>query len=196
MNDNELLTAVREQRNKIPMTVPVEQVISRGRAVRARRRIPRLAAALAAAVGAAVAVTALLPASHPASQQPASHQPVAQLTAWTVVKLPGGDVAVTIHELYYPAGLQRKLRADGVPASVTFYAGQRYRSSCRAYPAGRALLRKVFPSDPEEPLAAIVISPSALPAGTGVYINDSSNPYGYIGVEAGLVHASKRCTGS
>ena len=29
MNDNELLTAVREQRNTIPMTVPVEQVISR-----------------------------------------------------------------------------------------------------------------------------------------------------------------------
>jgi hypothetical protein len=60
--------------------------------------------ALAAVAGAAVAVTALLPAGHPAR-----HQPGAQLTAWTVVKQPGGDVAVTIRELYNPAGLQRKL---------------------------------------------------------------------------------------
>jgi hypothetical protein len=61
MNDNELLTAVREQRNKIPMTVPVEQVISRGRRVRARRRVPALAAVLAVAAAAVVAVTSLLP---------------------------------------------------------------------------------------------------------------------------------------
>ena len=61
MNDNELLTAVREQRNKIPMTIPVEQVISRGRRLRARRRVPALAAALAATAAAAVALTSLLP---------------------------------------------------------------------------------------------------------------------------------------
>jgi hypothetical protein len=47
MNDDELLTAVREQRTKVSMTVPVEQVISRGRAVHARRRILVLAAVLA-----------------------------------------------------------------------------------------------------------------------------------------------------
>jgi hypothetical protein len=46
MNDDELLTALREQRTKVSMTVPVEQVISRGRAVRARRRILVLAAVL------------------------------------------------------------------------------------------------------------------------------------------------------
>lgn len=191
MNDNELITAVRESVADVHTTTPVEQILSRGRAVRARRRIRSLAAALAAAAGAAVAVTALLAASHPAS-----HEPGAQLTAWTVVKLPGGDVAVTIRELYYPAGLQRKLRADGVPASVTFDAARNYPSWCRAYPAGRALLRKVFPPDPGAPLAAVVIRPSALPTGTGVYLNDSSNPYGYIGLETGLVYASKRCTGS
>ncbi len=43
------------------MTVPVEQVISRGRRVRARRRVPALAAALAVTAAAVVAVTALLP---------------------------------------------------------------------------------------------------------------------------------------
>jgi hypothetical protein len=59
MNDDELLTAVRQQRSKVPMTVPVEQVIRRGRAVRARRRIVGLAVALVVAA-AVVAVTALL----------------------------------------------------------------------------------------------------------------------------------------
>ena len=57
-DDDELLTAVREHRTKIPMTVPVEQVIRRGRAVRARRRILGLAVTLAATV---FAVTARLP---------------------------------------------------------------------------------------------------------------------------------------
>ena len=61
MNDDELITMVREQRTKVPMTVPVEQVISRGRAVRARRQLPGLAAVLAVAAAAVVAVTALLP---------------------------------------------------------------------------------------------------------------------------------------
>jgi hypothetical protein len=58
-NDDELLTAVREQRSKVLMTVPVEQVIRHGRAVRARRRIVGLAVALLV-VAAVVAVTALL----------------------------------------------------------------------------------------------------------------------------------------
>ena len=40
MNDNELITVLREQRGKVPMDTPVEQVIRRGRAVRARRRVP------------------------------------------------------------------------------------------------------------------------------------------------------------
>jgi len=35
MNDDELLTAVQEQRAKISMTVPAEQAIRRGRTVRA-----------------------------------------------------------------------------------------------------------------------------------------------------------------
>ena len=191
MNDSELITAVRESVADVHTATPVEQILSRGRAVRARRRIPSLAAALAVAVGAAVAVTVLLPASHPASRQPGT-----QLTAWTVVKLPGGDVSVTIRELFYPAGLQGKLRAAGVPASVSFDAARRYPSWCRAYPAGRALLHKVFPSHPGAPTAAIVIRPSALPPGAGVYLNDTSNPYGFIGLETGLVRASPRCTGS
>ena len=39
-------------------------------------------------------------------------------------------------------------------------------------------------------------TPSALPPGAGVYIDDYSNPYGYVGLQIGLVHTSKQCTGS
>jgi hypothetical protein len=188
MNDSELITMVRESVTDVHTATPVEHILRRGRLVRARRRIAGLIAALAAAGGTAAAVTALLSAGHPAS-----YQPRARLAAWTVVRLPGGDISVTIHEMFYPAGLQRKLRAVGVPASVTF-GGRHSPSSCRSYPASRALLADVFPPDPGNPTAAIVIRPSALPAGAGVYIDDTSNPYGYVGLTTGLVHTGKRCT--
>jgi hypothetical protein len=81
MKDSELLTAVREQRNKIPMTVPVEQVISRGRRVRARRRVPALAAALAVTAGAVVAVTLLLPGPQAGGGLAAAHSLRARLLA-------------------------------------------------------------------------------------------------------------------
>ena len=188
MSDNDVLRAVGDSLWEVPMAKPpqVQDIMAWGRATRRRRRVPAVAASLAVVAGAAVALTVLLPASHPAS-----HQPGLQLTAWTVVKEPGGTIKVTIRELHNPAGLQHKLRADGVPASVTFYSGYPYPSSCRAYPASQALINKVFPGP------GVSIRPSALPTGTGVdLIGDFSNPHGGIGVEVGLVHASQRCTGS
>ncbi|HUB41278.1 MAG TPA: hypothetical protein VMA72_20735 [Streptosporangiaceae bacterium] len=147
MNDDELMTALREQRGKIPMTTPVEQIISRSRVLRARRRIPGVAATLGAVAATAIAVTVALPANHQDS-----HQPAVRLAAWTVTKLAHGDISVTIRELKDPAGLQRKLRAEGVPASVTFASHPN--PACRPYPGGapqpppRAatrLLHRVFP---------------------------------------------------
>ena len=70
MTDEELITMVREQRTSVPMTTPVEQTISRGHAVRTRRRIPGIAAAVAGAAAAVLAVAALLPAGHQANRQP------------------------------------------------------------------------------------------------------------------------------
>ncbi len=156
MNDDEMTTMLREQRDKVPMTIPVEQIVSRGRAVRARRLVPA-GGALAVATGAALAVTVLAPAGHQAGQQQAENhaarKPAVQLAAWTVTKLAGGDIFVTIRELKDPGGLQRTLRADGVPASVTFL--QHQNAACRAYPGGTPrspqttiatpLLRQVFP---------------------------------------------------
>lgn len=199
MNDRELIAAVRESVANVQTATPVGQVVRRGRAVRARRRISGAAAALAVVAVVAVAVTAVPAASPPAGRPtgpPDGQRPGAELTAWSVVKLPGGEVSVTIHQLFYPAGLQRKLRAAGVPASVIFDAVHRYPSWCRAYPASRAVLVNVFPPNLNRPAAAVVIRPSALPPGTGVYLDDLSNPYGYIGIQVGLVYASRRCTGS
>jgi murein DD-endopeptidase MepM/ murein hydrolase activator NlpD len=188
MNDDQLITAVKESVTGVHMHVPTEQIVSRSRAVRARRRIPGLAAALAVAAGTAVAVTALLPASH----QP-SHQPSVQLAAWTVAKEADGTVSVTIRELHDPAGLQRRLRADGVPASVTFF-GQLPRS-CQRYSAGTARINRVFTLRHTGRFPVMVIHPSALPGGAGVEISPPAQQP-IISVAIGLVRASPQCTGS
>jgi len=188
MNDDQLITAVKESVTGVHMHVPTEQIVSRSRAVRARRRIPGLAAAVAVVAGAAVAVTALLPASHQAS-----HQPSVQLAAWTVAKEADGTVSVTIRELHDPAGLQRTLRADGVPASVTFF-GQLPRT-CQRYPAGTALINRVFTTRHAGRFPVMVIHPSALPGGAGVEISPPAQQP-IISVAIGLVRASPQCTGS
>lgn len=55
MNDDELMTLVREQRAAVSMTTPVEEILDRGDRLRARNRIPRVVGALTVAAGAAVA---------------------------------------------------------------------------------------------------------------------------------------------
>lgn len=193
MNDDELLTGVREQRGKVPMTVPVEQVISRGRAVRARRRIPGVAGALAAAAGAALAVTALLPSAH---------QPAAQPAGWTVARQADGNIRVTIRELRDPAGLQRTLRADGVPASVTFIGHQN--PACQHYPGkGGSSPWPILLLPGRAEVRVVVIHPaffSALPARAGVLIaaghHHQTLAKGSREVIVGLVKASPQCTGS
>ena len=186
MTDEELMTMVREQRTSVPMTTPVEQIISRGRVVRTRHRIPGIAGALAGAAAVALAVAALLPGGHQAGR------PLpAQLAAWTVVRHADGTVVVTVRQLRDPAGLQRTLRADGVPATVTFSSHEP--RACRNYPLDSALMNRVF-SFNQPPL---VIHPSALPDGTGVRLSPGHYPPGGpIALSAGLVHASPRCTGS
>ena len=153
MNDNcavdtvrDSLTTARDSLTEVHMTTPLDTIVRHGRARSRRHRLTGLAGAAVVAVGAVLAVTALLPASHPAS-----HQPRVQLAAWTVTRQPGGIIHVTIRELRDPAGLQAELRADGVPASVSFGNGQQ--TACRPYPGGGfttsanpALINSVFPS--------------------------------------------------
>jgi len=209
-NDDHALTAlqdrlaeVRDSLGEAHPSIPASGIIARARRHRVRRRlIPAMTGALALAAGATLAVTMLLPASHPAGRQPG-----VQLTAWTVVRQPGGNVRVTIRELHDPAGLQRRLRGDGVPATVTF-AGQQ-NPACRPWPgatlhgrstpAGSTLFSNVFPPDPGAPSGVIVIRPSALPNGGGVQLEAGfrgHRPGALMEIGAGLVHASRQCTGS
>jgi hypothetical protein len=115
MNDDELITSVRESFTGVRSATPVERIISRGRAVRARRRTPALAGAGAVVAGTALAVTMLVPSGHPGN--PLAN---ARLAAWTVAKQANGDIDVTINQLRDPVGLQSTLRADGLPARVSY----------------------------------------------------------------------------
>jgi hypothetical protein len=175
MNDNELITMVRESVADVHTATPVGQIISRGRVVRARRRIPGVAGALAVAAGTALAVTTLLGSgqlgSHPASH-PGSHRGSARLAAWTVARQANGDIDVTINQLQNPAGLQSTLRADGLPANVTFFGTQGPSASCQPYATSQDVLSTVFQVNARGRSADLVINPSALPSGTGVGIFD------------------------
>jgi hypothetical protein len=164
------------------------EVIRRGDRRRRRSFLRRSAGGLSAAgiVAAAVlAVTAL---------GPAGHRPRVQLAAWTVARLPNGEVSVRIIKLRDPAALQRKLRAEGIPASVVTGPP----GPCRRYPASQALLNRVFPGSyrlAPPPGDVIVIRPSALPRGAGVQLAGSIHRLprrGYVAAPI-LVYASPRC---
>ena len=190
MNDDELATAVKASLTSVHMTIPAEQIISRSRAIRNRRRIPGLAAGMAVMAAAVLGVIALLP-GHPATVQRGI-----RLTAWTVVKHADGTVYVRINQLRDPGGLQRKLRADGVPASVVFGNPMNVQQKpCQWYHGNVAgLLPKVVPSRAPGPGHAILaIRPAVLPAGAGMQIIAMTN-LSRIGVR--LVSTSQGCTGS
>jgi hypothetical protein len=215
MIDDELTTVLREQRGKVVMTTPVEQIISRGRAVRNRRRVPGVAAAVGAAAAAAVAVSVALPAGHPGAGHPAASHPASppsvRLAAWSVTRLAGGSIQVTFREATDAAGLQRTLRADGVPVSVTFTGQQNQACQPFSSPGSQAFwpfgpttgpldgARFIHnPKDAYTTPYALVIDPSALPSGAGLQISTSGTPGAAdnFQLDVRLVKASPQCTGS
>jgi hypothetical protein len=173
MNDNELSTMVRESVTDVHSATPLAQIISRGRAVRARRRTPALAGAGALLAGTALAVTTLVPSGHSGvegSRHPGNPLANARLAAWTVAKQANGDIDVTVRQLKNPAGLQSTLRADGVPVNVSF-TGQSMTGSCRFYPMSNNVLNAVAQTPSASRIEGdilFVINPSALPAGAGL----------------------------
>ena len=159
---------------------------------RHRRSITRLSLGGLSAAGAIAAVIvgviALLPASHQASRQPG-----AQLAAWTVVKQADGNVYVTIRQFRDPAGLQTRLRADGVPASVTFTGQQN--PACQPYPYRPGLLQRVISGRHEGQRHLTIIHLSALPSGAGLRFVSSVRGTDET-VDTDLVQSSAQCTGS
>jgi hypothetical protein len=193
MNDDELNTTVRERFTGVVMDTPVEDIVKRGRGVRARRRIPVAAGGVAAVAGVAIGATALAGAG-----QPASHPTKASLTAWTVQKEGNGNIRVTIRELRDPSGLQAKLRADGVPANVSSGG---LPPACTPVNVTKGQMKSVYTRRQHGHQIVFVIHPSALPSGTGVFIFDrvSAPPpsAGHVHgpLAFGLVQTSQGCTG-
>jgi hypothetical protein len=203
--DSELLTMVRESMAGVTLRIPLEATIRRGRKLRARRRIAAISAAIVISVVTALAVTGL---------GNGSSAPQEQLAAWTVTDLPHGLIVVRISQLRDPSGLQRTLRAHGVPAAVAFQGGVLSLTpplprDCRdiglSPEADAGLQSKILDDAPGQlmprgmsdgrPTIALIIRRAAIPKGIGLNLTVqwSSNSWGW---SLGLVRASPDCTGS
>ena len=197
MTDDDVLTAVRDCLLTARDRVAGEQMVRPASAIinRARRRRLRQGLNAAAAVVVAVAVLALLPGRGDHGTAPA------RLAAWTVITKPGGQLSVTIRELRDPVGLQRRLRADGVPATVRFTSQpprpcQYYRLPL--HQIFRLLSRIFHDSASPRGQTAFTINPSAIPARIGLWINVSPPAQHGPGsadfsADWALVYASGRC---
>lgn len=185
MNDNDTLAVVRDSLATakgslagVHMNIPADAIARQGRARRRRHTLTSLTGATAAAAGTALAITALAVPGHLAGQSgsPARHPGTARLAAWTVARQANGDITVTVRQLSDPSGLQRTLRADGVPASVTSVASPG--PSCRPYPMTQALFTSVYHAQKATGTGTTVltINPSALPSGAGVQLGAASGP--------------------
>ena len=200
MNDNELSSLVCESVAGIRSSTPVDQIISRGHAVRTwRRRVPATAGALVVAGVAALGVTALAPSGHPAptaAGQAGSHPTVVRLAAWTVARQANGDIDITIRQLRHPARLQATLRADGLPAHVSFSGNPVTACRPRTVSPGVAMgIYRFFDSNGSD---VLTIDPSVLPSGVGLSISGDGQrlPSGsFLPVTIGTVYASRQCTG-
>jgi hypothetical protein len=198
MTDDDMLTAVRDcltaARDRVAgeqMARPAGAIISRAR----RRRLRQGLGTAAAAAIIAVAAFVLLPGGSDHGRARA------RLAAWSVIAKPGGQLSVTVRELRDPAGLQRRLRADGVPATVRFTSQlprpcQYYRLPSRQI---FRLLSRIFPqSTSASGHTAFTINPPAIPARIGLWINVSPparHGPGRAAFSASwtLVNASGRC---
>lgn len=203
ITDSEVLTAVRESFAGARPSIPLDATIRRGRKIRARRRVGGLACAIVIAAG---LTTVGLFSSGAVQRAPsASHAPRPQLAAWTVTKGPGNTVTVLVRQLRDPAGLQRILRADGVPVTVAFQGGVlsdtpplprvckpvRLSDKANAQLQGRILGNSLFSGRP----VALTLHTAEIPKGIGLNLTVQWGQSGY-GWSLGLVQTSPRCTGS
>jgi len=206
MNDAEVITAVKASYAGIHMDVPLDVIVRRGRRLRAHRRLPGLAGAAGTIAALALAVAALVPGGGRATA-PAGSTGTQQLAAWTVVSQPNGSVRVALRwpGIRDVAGLQDKLRADGIPARVAHIGylhpplnipGCHVFGDWSAEPGGisYALWHKIFygPHTGQQSNHAFWVYRSAIPRGLGILIDIYYD--GTYGLYA--VKASPQCTGT
>jgi hypothetical protein len=156
-----------------------------------RTRIASAGLAGVAAAAAVIAIAVAQPARQPAGAtgggSTGGGTGKVQLADWAVSRAPDGTVDVTIRQLSDPAGLQARLRADGVPASVSTGGNP----ACRAYPVNAARIFQFRRAQPARGTTTIVIHTPALPSGAGLMIGGQ-----YPGtVMMQVVRVSQGCTG-
>jgi hypothetical protein len=213
MSDDEVLRAASEFLSAIPVANPpdVEAIMARGDA-HTRRGNRRVATGITACAASVALVLGLgLSGVLGSASHPPSHPAHAQLAAWTVVKQADGTILVKIREFRDPAGLQAKLRADGIPASVEFnpanlegkgawaivhFAG----NPCQEYSGGEGQAQNVVTGGSPFTVGMFV-HPSAIPSGAGLqFVADSNIGYATPGSQGDLyewlVQTSPQCTGS
>lgn len=206
MNDAGVITAVKESYAGIHMDVPLDVIVRRGQRLRAHRRLPGLAGAAVIVAALALAVAVLVPGSGRATA-PGSSTGTQQLTAWTVVSQQGGSVKVILRGPYIRdvAGLQDKLRADGIPARVARIGYLRPPLTvpgCHVFrdwstgPGGISYTfwHKIFygPHTGQQSNHAFWVYRSAIPPGLGILVDIYYD--GTYGLYA--VKASPQCTGT
>jgi hypothetical protein len=163
MDDNDLLTAVREDFAGVRMNTGAGAILAGGSSLRRRRRLAYSTGAAALAAVAAISAASLTLGSSGTT----SH---AELTAWTVQKQANGTIDVTIHDLLNLAGLQQKLNADGVPAEVI--SDTHYPAACvdrEAMKEDMASVITLGPAVPDE--YAFVIHPAGIPSGSKLLLD-------------------------
>jgi hypothetical protein len=170
------------------------------------------AGATAIAAGAVLTAMALLPGGAAGQAGPA---PIAspsgpvrfQTAAWTVTREPDRTVTVLVRQLSDPAGLQRALRAAGVPAAVAFQGGMlsdtpplpRSCRNTRLTPRQNLDLQSRILGLPGnltgDALVALTIHATAIPKGIGLNltVQSGNNSWGW---SLGLVRATPQCTGT
>jgi hypothetical protein len=188
------------------MDVPLDVIVRRGRWLRARRRLPGLAGAAGTVAALALAAAALFPDGGRATA-PTGSTGTERLAAWTVVSQQGGSVKVTLRgaQIRDVAGLQDRLRSDGIPARVARIGylrppltvpGCHVFRDWSAGPGGisYALWRKIFygPHTGQQSNHAFWVYRSAIPRGLGVLVDIYYD--GTFGLYA--VKASPQCTGT
>jgi hypothetical protein len=206
VNDPDVITTVKASYAGIHMDVPLDVIVRQGRRLRVRRRLPGLAGAAGTVTALALAVAALVPGSGRATA-PGGSTGTERLAAWTVVSQQGGSVKVILRGAHIPdvAGLQDRLRADGIPARVARIGylrppltvpGCHVFGDWSAGPGGisYALWRKIFygPHTGQQSNHAFWVYRSAIPRGLGVLVDIYYD--GTYGLYA--VKASPQCTGT
>jgi hypothetical protein len=148
-----------------------------------RRRLLVAAGAIAAAAAAAIAIVQAGPGRDTGQVVTA---------AWVVKHNANGTVKITLKQAKDAAGLQRALRADGIPAYVrigpwawnpsqpfTAWSAQECDQAGGGPPVARKVLEEVFPfpagGDPGQGYAE-TIRPSAIPAGDSILIQVTWSP--------------------